>query len=467
MAGNVWEQSWFWPVLGVVIGLPIVLLVLTELHSTLARRGRPSAKLVGLLNNFILPVTAILILVTQVTISVDSIDFTWTRIVATVLGFLLILFVLNTVDFGLFTNARKGTWRDRLPSIFIDIGRLLLICIGLGVLFSIVWDADVGGLFTALGVGSIVIGLALQGAIGSVVSGLLLLFEQPFRLGDWLEVGGTRGRVVQVNWRAVHLDTGNGIQIMPNASLADSAFTNLSRAVTFSVSANVTYSTDDSPTAVCALLQQVADRLPELVPGTTSSAVPLGGSSYEVSFEVAGPSQEGPALARFRTWLWFASRREGFALDGDSTDAVRSPERLQAAIRQVAPSLRLTDEDTQALAEQTSLERYGAGEVLLDAGVVPTSVRFLLDGLVSLAVSVDTDLLPVARIDSGDYVGESAMTREPAATTAVALAETTVLVVPIATLDGLLRKKPALARELGRVIEQRKVEVATSLRELG
>lgn len=467
MSGNVWEQSWFWPVAGVVIGLPIVLLVLTEVQSTLARRGRPSAKLVGLLKNFILPVTAILILVTQVTISVDSVDFTWTRIVATVLGFLLILFVLNTVNFGLFTNARKGTWRDRLPSIFIDIGRIVLIAIGLGVLFSVVWNADVGGLFTALGVGSIVIGLALQGAIGSVVSGLLLLFEQPFRLGDWLEVDGTRGRVIQVNWRAVHLDTGNGIQIMPNASLAGAAFTNLSRSATFSVTSTVTFSTDDSPAAVCSLLERVAGRLPELAAGTTPSAVPLGGSTYEVSFEVGTPALEGPALARFRTWVWFASRRAGFALDGDTTDAVRSPERLEASIRQVTPTLRLTDDDTAALLEQTSVERYGAGEVLLDAGVVPTSMRFLLDGLVSLAAAVDGDLLPVARIDAGDYVGESALTREPAATSAIALSETTVLVVPIATLDGLLRRKPALARELGRVIEQRKVEVATSLRELG
>ena len=67
------------------------------------------------------------------------------------------------------------------------------------------WQTDIAGLFTALGIGSIVIGLALQNAVGGVVSGLLMLFEQPFQLGDWLVVNGQRARVVEVNWRSVHL----------------------------------------------------------------------------------------------------------------------------------------------------------------------------------------------------------------------------------------------------------------------
>ena len=42
-------------------------------------------------------------------------------------------------------------------------------------------------------------------------------------------MGGTRGQIVEVNWRAVHLDTGNGIVVMPTAELAEGSFTNLSR----------------------------------------------------------------------------------------------------------------------------------------------------------------------------------------------------------------------------------------------
>ena len=91
------------------------------------------------------------------------------------------------------SRRRPGTWRERMPSIFVDIVRLVLIVVGLGLLFSWVWGADVAGLFAALGVTSIVLGFALQNAVGSVISGLLLLFEQPFQLGDWLDTGRDEG----------------------------------------------------------------------------------------------------------------------------------------------------------------------------------------------------------------------------------------------------------------------------------
>ena len=50
---------------------------------------------------------------------------------------------------------------------------------------------------------------------GQIVSGLFMLFEQPFRMGDWLDTAAARGRVVEVNWRAVHIESSTGVQITP------------------------------------------------------------------------------------------------------------------------------------------------------------------------------------------------------------------------------------------------------------
>ena len=107
--------------------------------------------------------------------------------------------------------------------------RFVFIIVGIALLFWWVWDADVAGVFAALGITSIIVGFALQNAVGSIVSGLFLIFEAPFELGDWIETGGIRGQIIEVNWRAVHLDTGNGIVVMPTAELAEGSFTNLSR----------------------------------------------------------------------------------------------------------------------------------------------------------------------------------------------------------------------------------------------
>ncbi|MFJ3383943.1 MULTISPECIES: mechanosensitive ion channel domain-containing protein [unclassified Curtobacterium] len=455
-----WEQSWFWPAIAVIVGLPVVLLVLTELQSTLERRGNDLSKIIGLLRNAVVPLIAILILSVQVTDAVDPGQLTTNRIIATVLGFLVIVFVLNGLNILLFTNARKGSWREKIPSIFVDIGRIVLIALGLALVFRVVWDADVGGVFTALGVGSLVIGLALQSAVGPVIAGLFLLFEQPFRLGDWLDVGGTRGRVVEVNWRSVHIETGSGILITPNSSLAGASFTNLSRTGgTFPVTTDVTFTTDDPPAAVVALLQRVASGLPQLYPGTVPSATPNGGASYSLAFEVRGPSQEGEALATFRMWLWYAARRAGLGLDGDTTDDFTTDERRDAALA----SIYLTGDDASALGPVVKLERYAAGEIILTAGTVPTAVRFVLSGSVDLRVPFEGADLPATRVETGDYIGQTALTREALLTTAIARTEVAVLVVPATALDQIVRSTPALARDMGDVIDRRRAEVSAAV----
>lgn len=257
------SQPWFWPGVILVFGLPLTLIVLTEIYNALVVRQNPASKIVALLRNFVVPVGALLLLLSQA--AYLKVDWNWTRIIATLFGFLVILLLINGFNLAFFETAKRGTWRQRVPSIFVELIRVVLIVVFVAMLFGFVWGADIGGLFTALGVGSIVIGLALQNAVGSVVSGLLLLFEQPFELGDWLEADGVIGQVVEVNWRSVHIETDDGIRIVPNANLAGSSFVNLTKSgVPFGVSALVRFSTDDPPQEVAALCREVARGLPQI-----------------------------------------------------------------------------------------------------------------------------------------------------------------------------------------------------------
>src|SRR5690606_11100394 len=107
-------------------------------------------------------------------------EFNWPKVAATAFGFVLILVLHNGLNLAIFVTAKQGTWRNRIPSIFVDIARVALIVVCLAVLFGWIWNADIGGFFTAIGIGSIVIDLALQNAVGSVLSGFFLLFEHPF-----------------------------------------------------------------------------------------------------------------------------------------------------------------------------------------------------------------------------------------------------------------------------------------------
>lgn len=451
-----WTEPWFWPALGVVIGLPIVLLVLTEVHSALDRRASRAARIVLLLRNYVAPVGALLVLISQARYA--DIEPTWVQVVGTVFGFLIILVLLNTLNFALFVTAKEGTWRNRIPSIFVDIVRVILILVSLAVLFSVVWSADVGGLFAALGVGSIVIGLSLQNAVGSVVSGLLLLFEQPFQLGDWLETDGIRGRVVQVNWRAVHIKTPRGVQVIPNATLAGGSFLNLSRNDSpFELSTIVKFSTDDSPQAVIDVCTSVAAGLPFALPGSPATVSLMRKAQYEVEIPITGPGENSKSIRVFRTRLWYAARRADLHLDGDLTDNYNTPAATEAAVRAVAPALYLTSEDVLVVAPQSRLERYGAGEVVQQPQSVPAGMRYVVSGVAALSVPVDPGSdVRFATLDRGDILGLTALTRQPAAAKIVAVSDLAVLFVPVAVLDRLVATRPKLARDIGQEIDNRR-----------
>jgi len=136
----VWQEPWFWPALAVIVGLPIVLIVLGELQESLANRASPAARVVRLVRNLIAPVAALLVLVSLA--EGAEVEGSWTRIVATVLGFLVIVVLINGLNVALFVTARKGSWRDRLPSIFIDVGRFLLITIAIAVNTAVSRNAE-------------------------------------------------------------------------------------------------------------------------------------------------------------------------------------------------------------------------------------------------------------------------------------------------------------------------------------
>lgn len=452
-------NSWFWWAIAVAVGAPLLIVILGELHGFLRRRGNALAKPVALLRNVGVPVGALFVLLTEAA-SLSSARV-GTQILATVLGFLVIIVVLSTVNAAVFGNAAHGTWRQKLPGIFVDMGRIVLISIGLALLFSWVWGANIGGLFAALGVGSIVIGLAMQNAVGGIISGLLLLFEQPFALGDWLRhgsgVAATTGRVIEVNWRAVHIDTGNGLQIIPNATLAGGAFTNLSRPARDHVEdIETSFAVDDPPEVVVATLNGVARDVPHLKPGTEPRTRSQGGGKYTTSLHVMTYADVGAGKEAFRNRTWYATRRAGLSMEGGSPDAAVANEDVEAALRKVAPTLHLDDAEVSALAPVVHLERFGDGEVVLRQGDLGDVLRFIISGRVKLVMTSDGASVSLGTNESGDYLGQSVLTREPSQVTAIAVGPITTLPVAKSIVEDLLRVKSGLAHEMDEIIAARR-----------
>ena len=452
------DPHWLYWVVGLAFGLPVSLIGLTEWHHYLVRRQSALARPVSLLRTYLVPLAALLTLLVKVA-EVPA-QITSVRVLATVFGFVVLLLVLSGLNATLFEGAPHGSWRQRVPTIFRDVTRFLLIAIGLTLIFSYVWGVRVGGLFTALGVTSVVIGLMLQNSVGQIVSGLFMLFEQPFRIGDWLETPTARGRIVEANWRAVHIQTDHGLQITPNSVLAATSFTNLSRPPgAHRLSMTLTFSLVDPPEKVRRLLSRVAVALPHRKPDVAPTTAVVGGGEYQVSIALKSPADDGLAQATFLRWIWYAARREGLHLDR-ADDDFSTPARVQKAMRTVvAPALRLSLTDQQALVPHAKMVRYGTDEVVQYAGDVPTAMTFLIKGSIRLtATAEDGSVIPVSLLEEGSFLGLTSLTRQPSSSGAYALEEVTALEIGREHIEDLVLRTPLLLQELGRIIDDRRKE---------
>lgn len=132
----------------------------------------------------------------------------------------------------------------------------------------------------ALGVG---IGFGLQNLVNNFVSGLILVFERPIAVGDWVEVGTLVGRVQRIGMRSSTVRTLNGAEvIVPNGNLIANEVTNWTltdRRRRIEVSVGVKYGTD--PERVLAILLKIAGDHEEVLayPEPTAFFTGFGDSS--------------------------------------------------------------------------------------------------------------------------------------------------------------------------------------------
>lgn len=107
---------------------------------------------------------------------------------------------------------------------------------------------------------SVGIGLGLQNVVNNFVSGIILLFERPIKVGDWVIINGEEGKVKQINIRSTEVETfKRSSVIIPNASLLSGTVTNLTHSnnwARYSVNVGVAYGSDTDQ--VKAILMETA-----------------------------------------------------------------------------------------------------------------------------------------------------------------------------------------------------------------
>jgi small conductance mechanosensitive channel len=185
--------------------------------------------------------------------------------------------------------ARRLDARD--PSL----GTFLSSLIGLGLkTMLLISVASMVGIATTsfvamLGAAGLAVGLALQGSLGNLAGGALILFFKPFKVGDVIEAQGYVGKVDRIQILYTTLDTfDNRRIIIPNGKLSNDSLTNISVHDTrrCDMTFGIGYGDDiDKAKAVCKrLIEDDARALVEPVPLIVVGA--LGASSVDLTIRV-------------------------------------------------------------------------------------------------------------------------------------------------------------------------------------
>ncbi|MFN3904484.1 mechanosensitive ion channel domain-containing protein, partial [Rehaibacterium terrae] len=170
-----------------------------------------------------------------------------------------------------------------------SVSRYLIVIVGLltGLsLFGVRWS-QLQWMAAALTVG---LGFGLQEIFANFVSGLILLFERPFRVGDIITIGDLTGTVTRIRTRATTLvDFDNKEIVVPNKTFITGQLVNWTLSDTRTriiVKVGVAYGSD--PALVHRLLMQAAEEHPKVLaePAPRSWFMAFGASALEFELRV-------------------------------------------------------------------------------------------------------------------------------------------------------------------------------------
>lgn len=129
------------------------------------------------------------------------------------------------------TNLSRRVVHSRsLQLLFIQTSRIAVWAVGAIIAAVIAFpDLELGDIIGLLGLGSVAIGFAFQDIFKNFLAGILLLLEEPFRLGDQIIVTDYEGTVESIKIRSTQIKTYTGELVeIPNAMV----FTNPVRVLT-------------------------------------------------------------------------------------------------------------------------------------------------------------------------------------------------------------------------------------------
>lgn len=223
---------------------------------------------------------------------------------------------------GLLARGIIGTGGTAATTLTQKLARFVIVLLGLLVLLNNL-GVQITPILTALGVGSLAVGLALQPTLTNIFAGFHLTTANRIRVGDYIRLeGGQEGVVTDIGLRSTVIhDPSNNIILIPNAKLVEMIVVNLSQPDpqgNFPVPSSVAYGSNLEQ--VERIVIETARQVQKGTPGAVTDWEPLFRvtklSESAIDFHVVLRAQNfpdrGPITHEYLKHLEARLRAEGF-----------------------------------------------------------------------------------------------------------------------------------------------------------
>ncbi len=183
-------------------------------------------------------------------------------ILVLVIGF----FLVHWINKLLRRNKKLKTIEPTLRGFLLNLIRILLTVMVILTAVNIM-GIPMTSVLTLLASGGVAVGLALQGAVGNLIGGLILLILRPIKAGEYVKIGDSEGTVKTVGAYYTELITPDNKHLsLPNGNLTNTAITNFSREGTrrLDLIFSVDYGSDMD--RVCRVLNDLVAKEPGILP---------------------------------------------------------------------------------------------------------------------------------------------------------------------------------------------------------
>ncbi len=208
-----------------------------------------------------------------------SADVGW-RIVATiaVVGIIFVLVFIVNFLINFFTYSKTSKTRT-ISSLVRSCIRYLAVILGIAICLTI-WGVDVGSVVASLGVLTLIIGLGCQSLIQDVVSGLFIVFDNYYSVGDTVIIDGFRGDVLEIGLRSTKVkDFANNIKCINNSNVG--TMTNRSAAGNSAAVCKINVGFNEDLHHVEAVIQENLPKIKMKIPKIAGDILYLGIDSFD------------------------------------------------------------------------------------------------------------------------------------------------------------------------------------------